>query len=37
MSAPDQDNVIIIEADQPADSISGSPVGMGDGPKMEIE
>ena len=32
-----QDNTIIIEGDQPAvDSVSGSPVGIGGGPKLEV-
>jgi hypothetical protein len=31
-----QDNAIIVEDDQPVDSISGSPVGMGGGPKVEV-
>ena len=31
-----QDNVIIVEDDQPVDSVSGSPVGLGGGPKMEV-
>ena len=31
-----QDNIIIIEDDQPVDSASGSPVGIGGGPKYEV-
>jgi hypothetical protein len=32
-----QDNAIIVEDDQPiGDSISGSPVGLGGGPKLEV-
>ncbi len=32
-----QDNMIIVEDDQPVgDSVSGSPVGIGGGPKMEV-
>jgi hypothetical protein len=31
-----QDNVIIVEDDQPIDSVSGSPVGIGGGPKFEV-
>ena len=31
-----QDNIIIVEDDQPVDSVSGSPVGMGGGPKSEV-
>ena len=31
-----EDNTIIIEDDQPVDSVSGSPVGMGGGPKVEV-
>ena len=32
-----QDNVIILEDDQPVeDSVAGSPVGMGGGPKIEV-
>jgi len=31
-----QDNIIIVEADQPIDSVSGSPVGIGGGPKFEV-
>ncbi|MEO5886722.1 MAG: hypothetical protein ABIQ77_03585, partial [Anaerolineales bacterium] len=32
-----QDNIIIVEDDQPVgDSVSGSPVGIGGGPKFEV-
>ena len=32
-----QDNMIMVEDDQPAgDSVAGSPVGMGGGPKIEV-
>jgi hypothetical protein len=31
-----QDNTIIVEDDQPVDSVSGSPVGIGGGPKLEV-
>lgn len=31
-----KDNIIIVEDDQPVDSVSGSPVGMGGGPKVEV-
>ncbi|HKY55964.1 MAG TPA: hypothetical protein VJM08_16735 [Anaerolineales bacterium] len=31
-----QDNTIIVEDDQPVDSVSGSPVGIGGGPRMEV-
>jgi hypothetical protein len=32
-----QDNIIIVEHDQPVgDSVSGSPVGIGGGPKVEV-
>lgn len=31
-----QDNIIIVEDDQPIDSVSGSPVGIGGGPKFEV-
>jgi hypothetical protein len=31
-----KDNIIIVEDDQPVDSVSGSPVGLGGGPKLEV-
>jgi len=31
-----QDNIIIIEDDQPIDSVAGSPAGIGGGPKFEV-
>src|SRR5687768_6915278 len=31
-----KDNIIIVEDDQPVDSVSGSPVGIGGGPKLEV-